>query len=131
MKADILIVDAFDDDHVPIPLRTEEFLRTARDRLEDGGVIAYNVIGAISGDRSKAFRSLYRMLRNAWREVWVFNVDESVETDHGRVEDRNRRARGLRDRALDRKAGLRFAQGAEFQRVGGDRGSGGDAGHQR
>ena len=78
---DIVIVDAFDDDAVPLPLRTEECLRAVRDRLEEGGVIVYNFIGALSGDRSKPFRSLYRMLGNAWRHVWVFDIDEGVQAE--------------------------------------------------
>jgi spermidine synthase len=75
---DILIVDAFDEDRVPRPLTTEEFLRTARDRLASDGVIAYNFIGSTKGDRSKPFRSLYRTLANVWRHVWVFTMNEGV-----------------------------------------------------
>lgn len=76
---DIIVVDAFDDDRIPLPLTTEQFLRAARDRLHDGGVIAYNVIGSIAGDHSRQFRSLHRTLANTWRHVWVFNADESVD----------------------------------------------------
>lgn len=82
---DIIIVDAFDDDTVPLPLRTEEFLRAARDRLREGGVIAYNVIGSLKGDRSKTFRALHRALANTWRRVWVFNVDESIEAEGNNI----------------------------------------------
>ncbi len=78
---DIVIVDAFDDDRVPLPLTTEQFLRAARGRLTDSGVLVYNVIGALSGDRSKPFRSLYRTLSNTWRHVWVFRVDEGVDAE--------------------------------------------------
>lgn len=78
---DLVLIDAFDEDRVPRQLTTEEFLRTARDRLAPGGVVAYNFIGALRGDHSKPFRSLYRTLRNVWRNVWVFAVDEGVETE--------------------------------------------------
>jgi len=78
---DIAIIDAFDEDRVPRQLTTEEFLRTVRDRLRPEGVVAYNFIGSLKGDRSKPFRSLYRTLRNVWRRVWVFTVDEGVDTD--------------------------------------------------
>jgi spermidine synthase len=69
---DVVIIDAFDDDHVPRPLLTEEFMRECRDLLTEGGVIAYNVIGAVYGSQSRPFRSLYRTAANLWRQVWVF-----------------------------------------------------------
>ncbi len=78
---DIVIVDAFDDDRVPLPLTTEEFLRATRARMSEGGVIVYNAIGSLSGRYSRPFRSLYRTLSNAWRHVWVFRVDEGVEAE--------------------------------------------------
>jgi spermidine synthase len=75
---DIVIVDAFDEDRVPRRLTTEEFMRAARDRLAPDGVVAYNFIGAPKGDLSKPFRGLYRTLRNVWRGVWVFAIEEGV-----------------------------------------------------
>jgi len=71
---DIIIVDAFDDDRVPRPLLTEEFMRECRECLAPAGVIAYNFIGAVYGPRSKPFRSLYRTAANVWRQVWVFPI---------------------------------------------------------
>jgi len=78
---DIALVDAFDEDRVPRPLTTEEFMRTLRDRMAPDGVVAYNFIGSVSGERSKPFRSLHRTLRNVWRRVWVFVVSDGVESD--------------------------------------------------
>lgn len=78
---DIVIIDAFDEDSVPRPLTTEEFLRTVRDRLSPDGAVSYNFIGAVRGERSKPFRSLYRTMRNVWRTVWVFTIDEGVDND--------------------------------------------------
>jgi len=75
---DIVVIDAFDDDRVPRPLTTEEFLRLARDRTSPDGAIAYNFIGSLAGERSKPFRSLYRTLANVWRHVWVFHVSDGV-----------------------------------------------------
>jgi len=69
---DIIVIDAFDDDFVPRRLLTEEFLRECHDRMSPCGVIAYNVIGAVYGPFSKAFRSLHRTAANVWRNVWVF-----------------------------------------------------------
>ena len=71
---DIVIVDAFDGDHVPRSLLTEEFMREVRDRLADGGVVAWNVLGHVGGAHSKAFRSLHRTASNVWRRVWTFPI---------------------------------------------------------
>ncbi len=76
---DIIIIDAFDDDHVPRPLTTDEFLRRCRDLLSPGGVIAYNLIGAVRGDLSKPFRSLHRTASNIWRTVWTFTVGSAED----------------------------------------------------
>jgi len=78
---DIVLVDAFDEDQVPRPLTTDEFMRGLRDRLAPDGVVAYNFIGAARGERSKPFRSLHRTLRNVWRTVWVFVVNDGVESE--------------------------------------------------
>ncbi len=72
---DVIVVDAYDDDHVPRHLTTEEFMRTLRDRLSPDGVVAYNFIGALAGPRSKPFRSLHRTARNVWRTTWAFPID--------------------------------------------------------
>lgn len=72
---DIIVIDAFDDDRVPRPLTTEEFMRLCRDHLSPDGVIAYNVIGSVYGPHSKHFRSLHRTASNVWRHVWSFPVD--------------------------------------------------------
>lgn len=71
---DIIVIDAFDDDRIPQPLTTEEFLRTVRDHLSPDGVVAYNVIGSVYGPTSKHFRSLHRTASNVWRRVWSFPV---------------------------------------------------------
>ncbi|MDZ4178141.1 MAG: fused MFS/spermidine synthase [Coriobacteriia bacterium] len=72
---DIIVVDAYDDDRIPVALTTEGFMHSAVTHLNPGGVIAYNIIGAISGSKSKPLRSLYRTAANVWRTVWLFTVD--------------------------------------------------------
>lgn len=75
---DIVVLDAFDDGVVPRPLMTQEFLTTVRGHLREGGVLGYNMIGSVTGVMSRPFRSLYRTMRNVWRHVWVFVIDEGV-----------------------------------------------------
>ncbi len=82
---DIVIVDAFDDDRIPVGLLTEEFMREVRDRLTEDGVVAWNVIGSVYGPHSKPFRSMYRTASNVWRNLWVFPIGFSDDvTDKSR-----------------------------------------------
>lgn len=74
---DIVIVDAFDDERVPMQLVTEEFHRVVLARLAEDGALAYNMHGSISGDRSRPFRRLYRTLRGSFARVWPFVVGAS------------------------------------------------------
>ena len=71
---DIVVIDAYDDDRIPRHLTTEEFMRAVYSRLRPDGVVAYNVIGSVSGTHSKPLRSLYRTAANVWGRVWLFPV---------------------------------------------------------
>jgi spermidine synthase len=106
---DIVVVDAFEDDRIPAQLTTDSFLRAVRDRMSEGGVIVYNLIGSLTGERSEPFRSLYRALSSAWRQVWVFSVDEGVEAEGGNLvllaSDATLSAEDLRARITDRVGG--------------------------
>jgi spermidine synthase len=108
-RYDIVIIDAFDDGSVPVPLRTEECLRAVRDRLEEGGVIVYNVIGTLTGDRSKPIRGLYRQLAGVWRHVWVFVIEEGVDAEGNNLimlaSDTEITVDELRERIADRVNG--------------------------
>lgn len=107
---DIVVVDAFDDDRIPRPLMTEEFLRSVRDRLSPGGVVAYNCIGSIDGGRSRAFRSFHRTVSNVWRQVWTFTVNDGVHSEDSNIvllaTDSALSTDELTDRIGDRVGGL-------------------------
>ena len=107
---DIVLVDAFDEDRVPRPLTTEEFMRALRDRLNADGVVAYNFLGEHAGERSKPFRSLYRTMRNVWRNVWVFVVNDGVDSEGTNLmlfaTDADLTADELCDRIADRAGGI-------------------------
>jgi spermidine synthase len=59
-RYDVIMVDAFYSDGVPFHLTTLEFVELMRDRLTPGGVIATNVIGAVTGGSSQITRALWR-----------------------------------------------------------------------
>ena len=76
---DIIIVDAFDDDHIPCHLMTREFMRELRGRLAPDGVVVYNALGSLHGPDSAPFRSLHRTACEAWRRVWLFPLGYAHE----------------------------------------------------
>lgn len=80
---DIVIVDAFIDEQVPVHLQTEEFHRLALGHLTDGGVLAYNFHGSVAGARSKPFRRLHKTLGISFARVWTFPVGLSASGESG------------------------------------------------
>jgi spermidine synthase len=71
---DVIVVDAFYADAIPFHLATQEFVELARDRLEPGGAIAVNVIGALTGDGSRLLRSIAKTYRSVFPTVLVHPV---------------------------------------------------------
>ncbi len=74
-RFDVIVLDAYYADSIPFHLATQEFLRLVRDRLNPGGVVVANVIGALEGPDSKLFRSFYRTYRSVFPSVGVHPVD--------------------------------------------------------
>ena len=59
-RFDVIMVDAFYSDGVPFHMTTLEFAQLMRDRLTPGGVVATNVIGALTGGSSEITRALWK-----------------------------------------------------------------------
>jgi spermidine synthase len=68
---DAIIIDAYFSDSLPFHLTTVEFLELVRSRLNPGGVVASNLIGAVTGEGSKLFRSMYKTYRVVFPTVVV------------------------------------------------------------
>jgi spermidine synthase len=73
-KWDAIMIDAFYADAIPFHLFTSEFMELVRSRLNPGGVVVTNAIGAITGEQSRLFRSVYRTYRTAFPTVLVHPV---------------------------------------------------------
>lgn len=78
---DIIFMDAYHADALPAHLTTREFFSEAKEKLSPGGVMAYNIIGAVEGDRSRVFRSMYRTADTVWNRLWVFPIDMGEDWD--------------------------------------------------
>jgi len=71
---DIVIVDCYFAEALPSHLSTQEFLGEVKSRMAPDGVLAYNIIGSVSGEGSKLFRSMYRTAGTRWDHLWVFPI---------------------------------------------------------
>jgi spermidine synthase len=71
---DVVIVDAYYAESLPFHLTTSEFLREVKSRMAPDGVLAYNVISPVSGDKSKLFRTTYRTASGVWDHLWSFPI---------------------------------------------------------
>lgn len=85
-RYDIIVMDAYHADALPSHLTTREFFSEIDAHLAPGGVVAYNIIGSVAGERSRLFRSMYKTAGGVWSERWVFPI--GIGTDG--VAERNR-----------------------------------------
>lgn len=77
---DIAFLDAYFADAIPFHLTTAEFLRELRSRMNPNGVVVANIIGALSGSRSRLFRSMYKTYMAVFPNVYIFPVDSHTGT---------------------------------------------------
>lgn len=78
---DVIIVDAYTTTRygpsLPSHLTTREFFTLASARLGTNGVLAYNVIGRMSGWQAGLVGSLHRTMRTVFPRVYLFPANES------------------------------------------------------
>lgn len=86
-RYDLIIMDAYHADALPSHLTTREFFTEAKARLAPGGVLTYNVIASVEGDRSRLFRSMYRTAGDVWERLHVFPI--GIGTDGMNDANRN------------------------------------------
>lgn len=73
-KYDVVFVDCYYADSLPFHLTTNEFFGEVKNVMEPDGVIAYNIVGSVSGERSELFRSMYKTVSNTWAHRWVYPI---------------------------------------------------------
>ena len=86
-RYDIVIVDCYYAEALPSHLVTDEFFREVKAKMTPDGVLAYNVIGAVEGDSSRLFRSLYRTAGGVWSGMYVFPI--GIGGDRSPISRRN------------------------------------------
>lgn len=73
-RYDLVFLDAYFADAIPFHLTTREYLEELVRHMEPGGVVVSNVIGAISGPKSRLFRSMLKTYQQVLHQVFVFPV---------------------------------------------------------
>ena len=78
---DAIIMDAYTTTRygssIPPHLTTKEFFTLANQRLSTNGVLAYNLIGQLSGWRADIVGSLYRTMKEIFPHVYLFPAKQS------------------------------------------------------
>lgn len=73
-KYDVVFIDCYYADSLPFHLTTREFFGEVKQVMAPDGVVAYNIIGSISGEQSRLFRSMYKTVGTTWANRWVFPI---------------------------------------------------------
>jgi hypothetical protein len=77
-----MIVDAYVSGRygsfLPYHLVTKEFFELAKERLNDQGIIAYNVIGTMHGWRADILGAVYQTLKSIFPQVYFFPASDSL-----------------------------------------------------
>ncbi len=80
-RYDVVVLDAYSRNrygsYIPSHLATQEFFQLVRDRLTTNGVVAYNVIGTVQGNRADLVGAMYRTMRSVFPQVYLFPARES------------------------------------------------------
>lgn len=71
---DLVVIDAYSASTIPYHLATAEFFRAVRAILAPDGAVASNVIGALTGSKSRLLRSIARTFATIFPRVYLFPV---------------------------------------------------------
>ncbi|SEP63000.1 spermidine synthase [Natrinema salaciae] len=73
-KYDVIVLDAYQKDQVPIHLTQLDFMELVEQRLTDDGVFLANVISAPSGVGSEFYRAQYKTIDEAFASTYSYRT---------------------------------------------------------
>jgi len=80
-RYDLIVLDAYVQGRygssLPQHLATQEFFQIVRDHLTTNGIVAYNVIGNVTGWRAEIVGAIYRTLNTVFPQVYLFRCNTS------------------------------------------------------
>ncbi|MGE5606983.1 MAG: spermidine synthase, partial [Bacteroidota bacterium] len=71
---DLVVIDAYSESTIPYHLSTLEFLEATRKVLSPEGVVVSNIIGALSGTKSRLLYSMTRTFMSVFPQAYLFPV---------------------------------------------------------
>jgi spermidine synthase len=81
-RRDLIILDAYVSGRygssIPQHLATKEFFELVREHLTTNGVVAYNVIGSMSGWHADIVGAIFRTLKTVFPQVYIFQARTSI-----------------------------------------------------
>jgi len=79
---DLIVLDAYTANRygsfIPYSLTTREFFAQTRKHLNDGGILAYNVIGSVQGRRKNIVGAIYNTIKTSFPQVYMFPAVSST-----------------------------------------------------
>ncbi|MDH7599033.1 MAG: fused MFS/spermidine synthase [Sedimentisphaerales bacterium] len=80
-RFDLIIIDAYTANrygsYIPYTLVTKEFFELVKQRLNPGGIMAYNVIGSIYGGSEDIVTVMYKTIKTTFKQVYLFPASTS------------------------------------------------------
>lgn len=80
-KYDLILMDAYTSNpygsFIPFHLATQEFFALAKSRLKPNGMLAYNVIGQLSGWRKNILGSVFKTMETSFPTIYMFPASSS------------------------------------------------------
>jgi spermidine synthase len=83
---DVIVMDAFSSDAVPMHLLTEEFIRTAEQRLRPGGLLAFNISNRYLDLEPTLTATGHRLGLRSW--TWFDGVIDEAQRSEGKTASR-------------------------------------------
>lgn len=81
-RYDIIFKDTFNAHYsIPFQLTTREMIKKEYDSLNENGIVAVNVIAAVSGKESGFLNLEYNTYKSIFPQVFLFKVDKSVSDE--------------------------------------------------
>lgn len=80
-KYDTILIDAFKGLNAPFELTTYEALINARNKLNDNGIVATNIISAVEGEKSDFIKYEYATYKKVFNDVKIFRVRDITDEE--------------------------------------------------
>ena len=118
---DVVILDAYRADKVPIQLTTVEFMNLVSEKTDEDGVVVANVISARTGPESAFYRAQYRTMDRAFPNVYSFPTSESGRLQNIELvaskSDRTLSQADFERRNRERDIGIDLSEEIDFYRT--------------